>query len=303
VYSPKDATDAAHHSVLGAGGMYAEGGSWAALVGHRAYWSRDRYRSTIGGATGHVFYDLDLKLANSTNTISIGQDFDAITLAGAMRIGKSSWLGIGVVYGKTTVHIEQISPPPIASIDPDATIDLSNLMLTGERDTRDNDMYPRRGYTVNLRATISREAWGSNSDYEILQLDYNGYRSLAQHHVLAWRAHTKIVGDDAPFFAMAWFGSGCDLRGYTPGSYIGKSLFTAQAEWRWQMLPRWGVVAFGGAGSITGTIDEKNTETWLPAAGAGLRFRLVKSLDLNLRADVAWGRDDHTFTLSVGEAF
>jgi hypothetical protein len=34
-----------------------------------------------------------------------------------------------------------------------------------------------------------------------------------------------------------------------------------------------------------------------------MRFKLLKSLALNMRADYAWGRDDSTFTLAVGEAF
>ena len=61
-------------------------------------------------------------------------------------------------------------------------------------------------------------------------------------------------------------------------------------------------VAFGGTGKVSQLLDAKEKE-WLPAAGAGVRFRLLKSLALNMRADYAWGRDDSTFTLSVGEAF
>jgi hypothetical protein len=43
-------------------------------------------------------------------------------------------------------------------------------------------------------------------------------------------------------------------------------------------------------------------DDWLPAGGVGVRFRLT-SLPLNMRADFAWGRDDSTFSLAVGEAF
>jgi hypothetical protein len=46
-----------------------------------------------------------------------------------------------------------------------------------------------------------------------------------------------------------------------------------------------------------------DSRQWLPAGGAGIRFRPLKSLALNMRADYARGRDDSTFTLSVGEAF
>jgi hypothetical protein len=42
---------------------------------------------------------------------------------------------------------------------------------------------------------------------------------------------------------------------------------------------------------------------FLPSGGGGLRFELNKKYHVNLRADIAQGRDGHTFGLGVGEAF
>jgi len=84
---------------------------------------------------------------------------------------------------------------------------------------------------------------------------------------------------------------------------IGESMIAAQAEWRWQATPRLGFVAFGGTGKVSGALGQIDTGAWLPAGGVGVRFRLVKALPLNMRADFAWGRDDSTFSLAVGEAF
>ena len=42
---------------------------------------------------------------------------------------------------------------------------------------------------------------------------------------------------------------------------------------------------------------------FLPAGGGGLRFELSKKYHVNLRADIAQGRDGHTFGMGVGEAF
>jgi hypothetical protein len=80
-------------------------------------------------------------------------------------------------------------------------------------------------------------------------------------------------------------------------------MFAAQAEWRWTATPRWGFVAFAGAGKVSGALGDIETDDWLPAVGAGVRFRMLRALPLNLRADFGWGRDDSTFTLAVGEAF
>jgi hypothetical protein len=293
----------ARHSVAGGAGMYADGGSWAALAAHRGYWSEQRFRTTAALATGDLLYDVELETGGAENKLSLGQELTGGVLQGAVRVGANGWLGLGVMRGTTDVRVRNSSPPALQDLIPPVQIDISNLLLNGELDSRDNDLYPRAGQYAQAEALVAREDLGSDSDYQSLELEWNGYRRFGADHVLALRVAGKIVDGDAPFFALAWFGSGVDLRGYTPGRYIGESMVALQAEWRWQATPRWGFVAFGGTGKVSGALGDIDTGSWLPAGGAGVRFRLTKALPLNLRADWAWGRDDSTFSLAVGEAF
>lgn len=284
----------ARHSVAAAAGMYAEGGSWTALVAHRGYWSEQRYRTTAAAATGELLYNIELQREDLDRTVGLKQEFSGISLKAAAKIGESGWLGVGYRGGDTDVSIEQL---------PNAGIDISNVLLDGELDTRDSDLYPSSGRYAQAEALIAREELGSDHDYVSLEMEWNAYRRVHEGHVLAWRIAGKIVDGDSPFFAMSWFGAGVDLRGYTPGRYIGESMIAAQAEWRWQATPRWGFTAFGGAGKVSGALGDIDTDSWLPAGGVGVRFKLTKALPLNLRADFAWGREDSTFSLAVGEAF
>jgi hypothetical protein len=293
----------ARHSVAGGAGMYADGGSWAALAAHRGYWSEQRFRTTAALATGDLLYDVELQTGGAENKLSLGQGLTGGVLQGAVRVGANGWLGLGFMRGTTDVRIRNSSPPALQDLIPPVQIDISNLLLNGEIDSRDNDLYPRSGQYAQAEALVAREDLGSGSDYQSLELEWNGYRRFGEDHVLALRVAGKIVDGDAPFFALAWFGSGVDLRGYTPGRYIGESMVALQSEWRWQATPRWGFVAFGGTGKVSGALGDIDTDSWLPAGGAGVRFRLTKALPLNLRADWAWGRDDSTFSLAVGEAF
>ena len=303
LYVPKGATSNARHSVAGIGGMYAEGGSWAVAGGHRGYWSDERYRTTAGLGTGEVFYDLDLTVQGLSEKIPLRQDFEGASVDGAIKVGSHGWLGGGFVYARTEVRLEGPSLPIPEEVRPGQEITLANLKLNGEWDSRDDDLYPRSGYRAEAELTASEAAFGSDANYESLELQFNGYRALGPRQVLAYRVYGKTVGGDPPFFAMAWYGSGGDLRGYTPGTFIGKSLIAAQAEWRWQATTRWGLVAFAGTGTVSDPIGDVDSGQWLPAAGAGVRFKILKALKLNLRADYAWGRDDSTFSLAVGEAF
>jgi hypothetical protein len=293
----------ARHSVAGAAGMYAEGGSWAALAAHRGYWSDQKFRTTVAFATGDLLYDIALEAGGAENKLSLGQQFNGGTLQGAVRVGKNGWLGIGFLRGETDVRVRGSQPPILADLIPPAEIALSNVLLNGELDSRDNDLYPRSGQYAQAEGLLAREDFGADSNYQSIELEWNGYRKFGERNVLALRAAGKIVDGDAPYFALAWFGSGVDLRGYTPGRYIGESMVALQAEWRWQATPRWGFVAFGGTGKVSGALGEIDTGAWLPAGGVGVRFRLTQALPLNMRADFAWGRDDSTFSLAVGEAF
>jgi surface antigen Omp85-like protein len=303
LYGASESESNARHSVAGGAGMYAEGGSWAALAAHRGYWSKQRYRSTVALATGDLLYDIRLEAEGAENKLALGQELSGGLVQGAVRVGANGWLGLGFMRGTTDVRVRNSAPPFLADLIGPAQIDISNLLLNGELDSRDSDLYPHSGQYVQAEGLVAREDLGADSNYHSLELEWNGYRRFGADHVLALRVAGKIVDGDAPFFALAWFGSGVDLRGYTPGRYIGESMVALQAEWRWQATPRWGFVAFGGTGKVSGALGEIDTDSWLPAAGAGVRFRLVKALPLNMRADFAWGRDDSTFSLAVGEAF
>jgi hypothetical protein len=303
LYGASESETNARHSVAAAAGMYAEGGSWTALAAHRGYWSGQRHRTTVALATGELLYDIELEVADGEREFGLQQEFTGITLEAARKVGDSGWLGLGYRGGETRVDVPRFADELPQEIAPGATIELSNVLLTGELDTRDSDLYPRSGRHAQAEALIARHEFGSDYDYVSVELEWNAYRPIAAGHVLAWRIAGKLVDGDPPFFAMSWFGAGVDLRGYTPGRYIGESMIAAQAEWRWQATSRWGFAAFGGAGKVSGALGDIDTDPWLPAGGVGVRFRLARSLPLNMRADFAWGRDDSTFSLSIGEAF
>ncbi len=71
-----------------------------------------------------------------------------------------------------------------------------------------------------------------------------------------------------------------------------------------KILPkRFGLVAYGGVGGVARHLNEFRMDQLLPAAGAGARFRLTKESHVNFRVDLAVGRNGHTVTIGVGEAF
>ena len=96
------------------------------------------------------------------------------------------------------------------------------------------------------------------------------------------------------------FGSGADLRGYQTGVYRDRFLIAVQTEYRQRLTERFGVTAFVGIGSVEPDFGEWGRS--LGSIGAGLRYKLGRN-SLNLRIDVARGRDDTIWYVGLREAF
>ena len=291
-------------NITGAGGMYAEGGSWGAVVGDRRYWGGGKWRTTVGIGTGAANYDVRLSEDFDQLRLPVRQRVDGGILDLSYNFAEHAWIGGGIRYGRSPITLQGNPPEVVRNAIPEVTFELSGVRLEGEWDTRDDSFYPQRGSLSELATdyTQSDSVFGTTRFFTY-RFEYNGYHAIDERNVLAWRAAAQVVDGNAPFFALAWFGSGADLRGYTPGRYIGKSLFAAQAEWRWQATRKLGLVAFAGTGRISNPAFGFEAPGWLPAGGVGLRWRLTDQNRLNFRIDYGRGRDDETLIISVGEAF
>jgi hypothetical protein len=63
------------------------------------------------------------------------------------------------------------------------------------------------------------------------------------------------------------------------------------------------MVAFAGFGFAADRIGDIRFEDILPGGGAGIRFKMVRSEDINIGVDVAFGKQDWGLYFRVGEAF
>ena len=240
-------------------------------------------------------------------SVPVDQRFEGGFFKLGYEVRDHLWLEGGLKYARTDITLKGIDieaqPPPFIDFPPVFTIDLAMLSLSADWDTRSDQFYPRDGSLISAEVGHADTAYGSDSNYTVYEVSYDGYRPMGEDHTLAWRVAGKAVAGDPPFFALAWFGSGVDLRGYAPGTYIGRRLAAVQAEWRWQATRRIGFVAFGGVGGVWGDIRAFEQDDFLPAGGLGLRWRLTDKFRVNFRIDYAWGKDDEVLLISVGEAF
>jgi hypothetical protein len=304
LYKPESHPEQEKTSMYGLGGMYAEGGSWAAVAADRRYWGTGALRSTVAVGMGEVHYEIDFSEIFDGVRLPVGQTFSGGQIELGYETVKNLWLSAGFKFATTELTIKGLEGGTgNYLVLPKLKYDMALAVLKAEWDSRSDQFYPRGGSLFKAEVDLADTGIGSQTNYQVYQLAYNGYKAINDRNTLAWRVAGKTVTGDPPFFALPWFGSGVDLRGYAPGTYIGKSMLAGQAEWRWQATFRLGLVAFAGVGGSYGDIAYFNQDSFLPAGGLGLRWRLTKQNRVNFRVDYAWGKDDRVLLVSAGEAF
>ncbi len=288
----------------GAAVMYAESDSLGGGLFHKMSLGGDQWRLTAAAFTADLRYDYFGIGGSPDLAIPLRQDVD-LALAGALyAVAENLYVGLQGMVSRTETRLDipgDLLPPGVTPPQLGIEVGLVTLKPRLVYDSRDDEFFPRNGWLVEGGLALSRDSWGSDVDYERHQWAGNYYRAITDHGTLALRAATEYVGGDAPFFVYPAFGAGSDLRGYQTGTYRDRFLFATQAEWRQTFGKRWGAVAFAGVGTVGP--DFAGWERTLPSAGVGVRWVVAPKNGLRLRFDVAWGRDDNEFYLSIGEAF
>ena len=284
-----------------------ENRSYAGGLGGKFNLRDDDFRLKAGIAyfdINYKFYGIGNGAGKEGQSVDIAQRAPLFYLSGTYQVVPNLYLGLGFVGSKVETQTS-ISDPDVPEF-PDAGLELdlnaSALEVPLQFDSRDDELFPRRGWLVDGRALIHREAFGTDFDAESVSLAVNYYRPMRKRDVLAFRGYTRATGGDTPFFLLSSFGGGTDLRGYERGRYRDNMMYAVQAEYRWQPLDRWIFTGFVGVGEVAP--DYKSFfSNFLPAGGIGSRFVLSPKHKLNLALDIAAGKHGAEFYFSIGEAF
>lgn len=293
----------------GVGGFYTDTRSWGVAAFQKAYIDDDRYR-VIAGAGGGVFnikfYGIGSDAGSRGRSIDLEEDAIGGLAEVLVRVGPKVHAGLRYRGAKVDTRLKLPALPRFPDlVPPDIELKsaVSQLGLSGEYDSRDNEYSPNTGIYANGQWLVSDKALGSDFDYDLLNAAVNGYHRLDERSLLAWRGSICHAGDGAPFYDICNFGANNDLRGYPAGQFRDKAMFALQAEYRRKLFWRIGGTAFVGVGEVAREFGKMSTGDLLPAAGVGLRFEASKKYGVNASIDVAVGKDVSAAYFYIGEAF
>jgi len=170
-------------------------------------------------------------------------------------------------------------------------------------DTRDNIFNSSKGAFLTYSGLFFSEFTGSDFNFYRHEVDLRGYRNIGKSKIIAVQASGIFVSEQAPFRMLALLGSDNLMRGYYPGRYRDQNLIGAQAEFRMPVYKFLGIAAFAGSGTVFKNPEQLKFENLLPSYGGGIRIRVDKKDNINLRFDYGIGKDADGFYVSFGEAF
>jgi Omp85 superfamily domain len=299
--------DVSPPSSVGAAGVFTSNGTGALALAGRLYLKENKYQTTFAVAKGHANLDFfGIGRFPGRPAIAVPLNMGGTIFFGeAMRnVGGNIFIGPRYQYRRLSARIDGPLVPGGFEV---PAIDLkSNSAALGfhiQRDRRNSTFYPTRGSLFDFTADFFDQIWGSRREYQTYKIAYNGFHEIAPRRVLAYRAMACSANGSVPFYDLCLYGFNSDVRGYTTGQFQNRRMFATQAEYRLEWKKRLGFAAFGGVGGVARNWNDFRMDGLLPGAGVGLRFNLDKKNHINYRIDFAYGREGHTLSIGVGEAF
>jgi len=287
-------------SFTGAAAGYTNNDSWFAGVMQQNYWNEDRWRFT--GVAGILDFKLELNPTATGEGEGRPVDWSVDGLFAQARLSRKLWgnwyLGVAGRYLDISQSIDRNVEDDRFNLQ--SQISSAGIGLNLDFDSRDLPSNPYHGRHLELKALTSDQSNSDDESYQTYQARFRSYHSLAAPLVLAWDINACRKSGQIPLWDTCRLG----LRGFPATDYLSKQSLYAQAELRWRVYKRWGVVAFAGAGRVDDSFGIQGEDETIPSYGAGIRFMLLESQRINLRIDYARSdKGNDAWYLSVTEAF
>lgn len=300
--------------ISGVGGGYTSTDSWGIGAFHSMSVAHDRVR-VLGfagyGVANLDFYGIGPDAGKEGTSIKLHDKAFAGLANAEVQIFRKGFLRHLYVGAKlfyldidSSVSIPIPSRPDLTppTIERDSKVALIGPSFTF--DSRNDSIAPRKGVYVTGSLIYGQDWLGSDFEYHKLGFAANAYFPITKTTVVGIRKQLCGVSNGAPYYDLCMFGQQGDLRGYETGRYRDGASWALQAEVRQHLFGRFGAVAFGGVGGIAdSTGDILKHSTVLASGGIGLRYLASRRAKVNLRADIAWGKDGAAFYFGIGEAF
>ena len=214
------------------------------------------------------------------------------------QVDDNFFIGVGAEITNVSadnINSDYINTPAILPSDTSA-----GLRVNSSYDSRDYHLNPTDGWLVEIEAGLFHRSDNDNQ-YSKYGVELSNYIDLSPAPgLIAWQIQGQFSSGDVPWYALSDIGGSKAMRGYIRGRYRDKQMVMGQLEYRLPIFQRYGMVFWGGVGSVASQMSELNNDL-LTSVGMGFRVKIKDRV--NLRADIGQGEHETHFYLNVKEAF
>lgn len=291
--------DSSDTSTIGLGGFRTANGSEGYGLAGSVSFDEGRWTITAVG----VDADLNYAFYAGGLRVPIQQSMTGVKLEIGRRVVGNLTLGLGLDYGETSFTLAG-GGPVLGGFSTDTPIQVYRISVLADHDTRDDTTYPTTGWLTSARFTKGFLDIAGGADYEKGVLSASSYWPVFRDGVFAASATFCRASKSAPFFDSCGLGAVDSFRGFESTEFIDEALISLQAEFRGRLGKRLGYVVFAGAGVTGDTPGDAFDGSVHSAAGAGLRFRLSRTVPVDYAVDVSVNqRGERLLYVSVGQRF
>ncbi|MCC9135433.1 BamA/TamA family outer membrane protein [Pontibacter silvestris] len=170
-------------------------------------------------------------------------------------------------------------------------------------DARNNVAFPSKGYYLELSAYHFGSTFGGDFDYNNYNFIFSSYYELKPDHVLGTNTVLNLNSGNVPVQRLATSGGERILRSYARNRFFDDHFAGTQAEYRFPLFRKVGMVAFAGVGDVFDKPSDISLSTLKYSIGTGFRYSVLPQEKLNSRLDIGLGREGIAVFVGIGEAF
>ena len=284
--------------ITGGIGLYTLNNTWAALAFRSGVLVKSRIKYVIGG--GYVNLNMAFYRTFSQfveKKLNFHFEITPFYLQAIKRIRFSHWYaGFKYLFLHTDVRYQGDSSLEAFGKPFESKSTISQLGVIIELDNRDNIFTPDRGIKLHVDAVYSGNSLGSDYDYWKLNYYMYAYAPLSKKIIGGLRIDGRQAFGDPPFYMLPYI----DMRGIPAVRYQGNVDILSEAEMRWDIVKRWSIMTYAGAGKAFDEWNKFDDANWAWSYGTGFRYLLARKFKLRVGIDVARGPDTWAYYIVFG---
>jgi hypothetical protein len=284
--------------ITGGIGLATVNGTWGTVAFRSGTFVKSRIKYIVEGG----YINLNMAFYKTFSQFGEKQlDFNfKITpfyLQAIKRIRFSHWYaGFKYLFLHTDVRYEGDSISEVFGKPLESKSSISQLGAIIELDSRDNIFTPDKGIKFHVDAGYSGAGLGSDYDYWKMNYYMYAYAPISKSIVGGLRIDGRQAFGDPPFYMLPYI----DMRGIPAERYQGNMDLLSEMEMRWDVVTRWSIMAFAGAGKAFDEWNKFSDASWAWSYGTGFRYLLARKFKLRVGIDLAHGPDTWAYYIVFG---